>query len=1083
MKAKSKFLVLAAMLASGLMLVADEAITTLPAIKAPVLDGVVGEAEWQGAATGEFRETRGWDVPKQPTTWHAACDKENLYFAFKCRESEVSKIRKSFAHIEERDSAIYTDDCIELFIDPFGNDKGGLFHFAVNTNGVIYDDCNGNSAFQSGIKVACKVDKDSWTMEILLPFADLGLTPKGAEILRMNLGRERQAGARPEYSCLGEGSGGFASRNRLVAFRPLPDGNTLPPVTFKALGAPLATELRFCNTDSSSKRSFHVVMEPFDKDYARIRDYALKTTPGQDTKFTYSMVLGTHKLAGYRFRVLDPENDGKVIYSNMFVFPEQAVAERLLAMAIQRPLFKELLGTEYPPQRDFHGFQWIFGAGNAGNMQQFALQKGLVYSNYNVAKEHKETGMANYANVTMISWLEKNLYCKELGTPIAAQPRVLDKNIKCGLSFRLLVIPEIRRLWLEDVKTIASRGARIVVWGDEISEILESHMISEFQKKPDNQELKAFDAMVKQKYGNGKYGIPKSIEERSPLAWIAYRRALNDELVSMYREGYKLAKSINPDIIVVSDDAVGNQSKLYAYSDWQGAVDIVTQQLYPKNSPDIDSFGFITRYMATLSGAKEVWPCPHVEEYAASFTPQEVLYNLSGAVRSGATGFHYYLHDTTGAKSTKKYMFHERWGAPDRYAVEIGAQKLLAKMPRLAFPKYDVAVFTATDSLRAMPGIMFRRPPEQDLYLHGFLGYGAGVNYRFINELKLENLSQYKLIATVENAYLSKEAFNALKQYVHDGGTLLVLNQNAFSFSPEGASLKAETAAFTGATATGTSATPAYFTYAGRKVPVSAIRCARLKAAPDAKVAATFANGDPAIIEHAYGSGKVYTLAANPCGYKQAGSPEWKNLFLAICKAAGANTQCDIWRFQLPNSLLPQKQPIQGKCITNNFIKWEHFNPTQPCNDKITGSYTLSPQPKYSKDSATGKVPFTKGRLTDRPKAVVAPSASLNKSTWRDWTVAWKDVAEPISIQCEWSEPRDIRCVKFYVAGTWRDAKLEIGGKTFAFPCPADFNKEPVSVREVVMELPKPVKGTKLNITIGPDKASLTIAEMEIWSN
>ena len=1072
--------ILSALLVSGLLLVAEEAITALPAIKAPVLDGLIGNGEWNGAATGEFRENRSWKTPQQPTTWYAACDKENLYFAFVCTESDIANIRRTFAHIEERDSAVYTDDCIELFIDPSGQDQGGIFHFAVNTNGIIYDDYNGEFAFQSGIKVACKVEKKSWTMEVLLPFADLGIAPKGAELLRMNLCRERQGGARPEYSCLGEGSGGFASRNRLVSFRPLTCGKELPPVTFKALGSPLATELCFRNTDPSGKSSFNVVMEPFDKEHAKIRDYKLKTTPGQDTRFEYSMVLGTHKLAGYNFRVLDAQD--RLLYSNTFIFPELATEQRLLAMAIEKPLFTELLGTERPPQRDFHGFQWVFGAGNAGNMQQFALQKGLPYSNYDIAKEHKETGMANYANVTMISWLNNNLYCEELKTPIASMPRVLDKNITCGLSFRLLVIPEIRKLWLEDVKTIASSGARLIVWGDELSETLESHTISEFQKKPDNPELKALDAMIKQKYGQGKYGIPKTIEESNPLAWIAYRRALNDELVSMYREGYRLAKSINPEILVVSDDPVGNQSKLYAYSDWKDTFDIVTQQLYPKSSPNIDSFGFITRYLATLSGAKEVWPCPHVEEYAASFTPREVLYKLSGAVRGGATGFHYYLHDTTGTNSNKKYMFHERWGAPDRYAVEIGAQKLLATMPRLAFPEYDTAVFTATDSLRAIPGIMFRRPPDQDLYLHGFLAYGAGVNYRFVNELTLDNLSRFKLIATAENSYLTREAFHALKQYVHDGGTLLVINQKAFASTPEGASLTEESAAFTGAVAVGDSATPAYFTYAGKKVPVTAIRCTRMQSAPGAKVAASFANGDPAIIENAYGKGKVVTLAANPCGTKLAGNPEWKNFFLDFCKNAGARTQCDIWRFQLPESLLPQQETIQGKCITNNFVKWEHFTPTTPCNDTVTGSYTLSPEPAYSKDIASGKVPFSKGRLTDRPKAAVGLSASRGKSTWRDWTVAWKDVAKPISIHCDWSEPRDISCVKFFLAGTWRDATLEIGGNRYEFPCPDGFNKEPVSVREYVMQPPAPVKGTQLDITIAPDKASLTIAEMEIWS-
>ncbi|MBR4219614.1 MAG: hypothetical protein IKR81_00575, partial [Victivallales bacterium] len=615
-----------------------------------------------------------------------------------------------------------------------------------------------------------------------------------------------------------------------------------------------------------------------------------------------------------------------------------------------------------------------------------------------------------------------------------------------------------------------------------VSESLEGSLITEFQKQPDHQGLKEFDAMIKEKYGHGKYGIPSSPEEKDPLAWLAYRRALNDELVSLYHEAYKLAKSINPKVVIVSDDPVALENKIYSFADWKGSFDIVTHQLYPSNDAKIDSFGFLTRHLAQLTGAKEVWPCPHVEEYGASFTPQEVLYKLSAAVRNGATGFHYYLHDTIGSRSGKKYMVHERWGAPDRYAVELGAQKLMSRLPRLAFPAYDTAVFIATDTLRAQPGLMHRDAPKNDKFLHGYLGYGAGVNYRFINELTLDNLSQYTMIFTVENKYLPRQSFDALRKYVSDGGTLVVVNQSPFMFTTEGESLEAESRAFTGATFKGASASPMHFSYAGIQVPVNFIRCAKLEAAADAKVLAKFANGDPALIEKTQGKGRVVTLAANPCLAKLAGNAEWAGFFLALCKQYGAKTQCDIWRFQLPDTLLPKAETIPGKCLTNNFVKWEHYEPTTPNNCKLTGTYRLSPEPNFWKERKSGDIAFSEGKLTDRPKAVVAPSTCKDKGDIRDWVVGWKDIAEPIAIKASWSEAQPIRRVKLFVSGPWRDAKLEIGGQSYDFPCPQDFNKDDAFVREVTMELPKAVTASELAITIGANKETLLIAEMEIWA-
>ena len=120
--------------------------------------------------------------------------------------------------------------------------------------------------------------------------------------------------------------------------------------------------------------------------------------------------------------------------------------------------------------------------------------------------------------------------------------------------------------------------------------------------------------------------------------------------------------------------------------------------------------------------------------------------------------------------------------------------------------------------------------------------------------------------------------------------------------------------------------------------------------------------------------------------------------------------------------------------------------------------------------------------MTDRPKAVVAPSSCLDKGEVRDWAVGWKDVAEPIAIRASWSEMQAIRSVKLFVRGLWRDAKLEIGGHSYDFPLPERFNKEPNTLREFTMELSKPVNATELSVIIGGSKETLLMAEMEIWA-
>ncbi|NMA21079.1 MAG: hypothetical protein GX927_10920 [Lentisphaerae bacterium] len=1050
----------------------------IPWIAAPTLDGILDDAAWKNAWRGELVELKEGGAPQQPTQVMMGRNQTHLYVAFLCQEPEPGKIKRQFTHIEERDNAVYTDDCVEIFIDPFGTDTRKGYHFAINSAGIFYDALAGNPGYESSLKAACRINKQDWIAEIAIPFADLSITPQGAELFRINLGRERYASG-IEYSCLRPGPGGFSDANHFITFRPAPEKDQVPPVTVEAVGSSTQPKAVFANTLPGNE-SYEIKIEFLDAKHRTFRMFNLSTKADAPAVLEYS---GSEKNAPAVIKWTFPAGTGAgaKLYSNQIELPGKISTPRRTIL-IERPLFKELLGQEKKPDFGFAGFQWMFGIGIDTGMMVFALQNALPYSGEEYARHIKTTGMACLTNSVMIDWANTKAHCAKYEIPLIVMPRPLQQNVKSGIPYNLWGVPEIKEMYLEEVRKLAKgENVKALYIGDEMSEVLELKLIEEFQKKPDHAGLKEVDAIIKQEFGQGKYGIPTSLEMSDPLGWIAYRRWLNKSLVELFHETYKTAKAINPDIVVVSDDPIGSQNKIYSYADWRGAVDIVTHQLYPRNNQHVDSFGFLTKRLKDLTGAADVWPVPHVEEYGASFTPSEVLDKLSSCVRGGATGFHYYLGDTTGSRSGKKHMVHEYWGAPDRYQVEVSAQKLMASLPRLNFPDPDAAVFSATDSLRAHPGVQLRTASEFDLHLHGLLGYGAGVWFKYINELTLQDLQNYKFIASAENEFIDENTLQSLREYVQAGGVLLLLNPFAFSRTPEGASLAAARTEFTGVADVQRTAAAVSLKYGDMVLPVSGLATAQLSVTPKARILGSLDNGLPGIVESTYGKGRVITLAVNPCVRKTAGNKIWSDFFKAFAKDAGSQVDCDIWRFKLPDSLIEELPVPSGQCITNNAITWRQFQPLQPNNLDVPGYYTLKPEPDRTKDRSSGRKSFKEGKLTDRPRAVVADSAFGGKGRWSEWVIVYK-TPEPISILIEWEKKMPVTEVKFWVCGPWRDASVEVGGKTFSFPCPQGYETPGHDVREITLTFPEPQNADTLTVHIAANPESLTIAEFEVWT-
>ena len=166
----------------------------------PKIDGAFSFEEWKDAAgfSGFFDITTGKLTDKQ-TGVLLTYDDANLYVATFAPLLPGTQLQ---ATANARDSGVYGDDSIEIYLDPAKARSAGKFvQFIGNSNGAILDakdgdnNWNGNWRFKNGITNFQGLGVDYWVTEIALPFRELGRqTPKNGEEWAANFARTWMAG-------------------------------------------------------------------------------------------------------------------------------------------------------------------------------------------------------------------------------------------------------------------------------------------------------------------------------------------------------------------------------------------------------------------------------------------------------------------------------------------------------------------------------------------------------------------------------------------------------------------------------------------------------------------------------------------------------------------------------------------------------------------------------------------------------------------------------------------------------------------------------------------------------------------------
>ncbi|HIE50954.1 MAG TPA: DUF4091 domain-containing protein [Armatimonadetes bacterium] len=182
----------------------------------PTVDGKLDDAVWQeAAALGSFVRMSGIGRPTQPTEAWVFATETHLYLGVRCAEPEGERIKCA---VTQRDGPVWTDDCVEVFVQPPAEVPSGgaiegkletlpYYHFIVNSRGVLYDERNRDARWDGEWKAATAWEEGGWTVEFALPFSLWGGLPPAEARWRLNVCRSRTP--QPELSCWSPTGSGF----------------------------------------------------------------------------------------------------------------------------------------------------------------------------------------------------------------------------------------------------------------------------------------------------------------------------------------------------------------------------------------------------------------------------------------------------------------------------------------------------------------------------------------------------------------------------------------------------------------------------------------------------------------------------------------------------------------------------------------------------------------------------------------------------------------------------------------------------------------------------------------------------------
>ncbi|MDP8238340.1 MAG: metallophosphoesterase [Candidatus Hatepunaea meridiana] len=163
--------------------------------KSPKIDGQITEKCWSNPVTSFFGSD-GKAMKTDSVYFYFSYDKKNLYLAAICNDEDISGLT---TNAQDRDGAVFKDDCVGYFIQPDLEDDI-VYQLYFNPNGTIYDvkffkDEDGQwqteREWSGKYKMKTFRDDKSWSIEVCIPLKQLGVKVKSDNKWGINFRRKQ----------------------------------------------------------------------------------------------------------------------------------------------------------------------------------------------------------------------------------------------------------------------------------------------------------------------------------------------------------------------------------------------------------------------------------------------------------------------------------------------------------------------------------------------------------------------------------------------------------------------------------------------------------------------------------------------------------------------------------------------------------------------------------------------------------------------------------------------------------------------------------------------------------------------------
>ena len=764
-----------------------------------------------------------------------------------------------------------------------------------------------------------------------------------------------------------------------------------------------------------------------------------------------------------------------------------------VSWVIENPLYEELITNKPHPEHGESAYMWPRPLESYGNTQ-FGLQYGVVYSTEEILKEYEKHRLHPF---THISGLKANAEWERktgIGHCLYFPYPIDDWSASYNPATYKKMFDMTRKALEEFPDTIWG-----ISLGDEAYEWFLYHFIdnaNDEKKLAASPELREAVKTVKEKYGFGKYGVPKSsrggTSER--FEWLATKNYMYARTQEMQRDLYKLCQEYKfhgKPLVCLSGDPIGGHNVVQQQSRDRNYCDVFTGQVVPVASKWRQNICYTTKVLKDFTG-KSVWPCAHVEPYSRSNSVKDTAEYLSQVARAGGSGLQMWNYDLANSNRRMGDTRFDYYGHRPRWDVIMDIADKFRTMGQLKFPKDELAIYFSIDTFSC-----YRNPPaDASEALFTFAGPSSGAWFKFISGTQLRDkdikLNDWKVIifSNADVEFVGNQ--KAFQEYVKKGGILVCFDSDAFTFNEDGSDTSANREAIFGAKTVKKNIFSG-FTFEEDKftagIPKDSFFNATskniLQPLEGTKVLAKFASGEVAATVKDYpGGGRAVLFAPMP-NTSHISSKIWRDMMKQFITNLGIKTDEDIWRFQFPYE--PEKKPeFKDSCLTSNFFYWELNQPVEAANAKYNGgtyAYTLPPDG----DKPGLKYRFPEGNLCNRIKAFEigdyyhpknAQLIKEGKISTRMFFDTWTKT-DAFDIDIDLGREAEIHTIKLFFNGQLPSvtAKLD-DGKTVTTE-----GKATSEVAMLEIKLSGKSRNIKLSIAARAAGQKLILSEMEVWGD